>query len=139
MNLVILKGNLGGDPDVRTFENGDKFCRFSLATSENYTNRDGEKVTSTDWHNVFFSGPVCDTIKKFFKKGDQIIITGKIKYRTYTDKDGNDKNVTEVKADRFEFCGGSERKPEEKKSTAMSDINELPGTNAEDDPSFVPE
>lgn len=139
MNLTILKGNLGKDPEVKTFDWG-KVASFSLATTEKYKNKAGELITETDWHTCIFRGAVCDAIEKYLHKGDQVVVTGKTKYRSY-DKDGGKVYITEIRCSEFEFCGSKETKPEakpeEKKSSAMSDINELPGA-AEDDPSYDP-
>lgn len=105
MNLVILKGNLGNDPAVKTFDNGNKTASFSVATSESYTNKQGEKVTEVEWHSVVFYGPVCEVIGKHLHKGDQVLITGKNKTRKYTDKQGTEHWATEVIGSQFEFCG----------------------------------
>ena len=133
MNTVILKGHLGQDPFIKTFENGGKIASFSLATTDSYT-KDGEKVTVTDWHNIVFSGPVCETIGKFLKKGSEVIVTGKIKYRKYEDKDGQTKYITEIKCDRFEFCGKAssdnstsvDQQVSEKAPDPIPDDNNLP-------------
>lgn len=110
MNLVILKGNIGSDPIIRSYEWG-KTAIFSLATSETYTDKKGEKITKTEWHNIVFYGTACDVIDKHLHKGDSVIVTGKIKTRSYEDKDGANKTITEIICDRFEFCG-SKREPE---------------------------
>jgi single-strand DNA-binding protein len=138
MNLVCLKGNLGSDPEVKSFDWG-KVAKFSLATSETYKNKAGEKVTDTTWHNIVFKGSVCDAIEKYFKKGDQILVMGKIVTRTYKDKNQVDHWTTEIVCDKFEFCGKSERtdKKEEFKANSkagFSDINDLPGANDDDLP-----
>jgi single-strand DNA-binding protein len=143
MNLLILKGNLGSDPDIRIFESGGQVAKFSLATTERYINKAKEKVESVDWHNIVFYGNVVDTIEKYLHKGDQVLITGKVKYRNYKDKDDKTIWVTEVIGGRFEFCGSpqkQEEKPAEAKpekwqgkteSGAMSNIDELPDHIAE--------
>ena len=143
MNLIILKGHIGADPVIKSFEWG-KTAGFSLATSESYTNKKGEKITETDWHNIAFTGPVCDVVQKYLHKGDHVIVTGKIKYRSYTDKENNVKYITEIKADSFEFCGSSkkdESRPDNREGQfqkngkvttgSLSEINDLPGHVAE--------
>lgn len=140
MNLTILKGNLGKDPEVKTFDWG-KVASFSLATTEKYKNKAGELITETDWHTCIFRGAICDAIEKYLHKGDQVIVTGKTKYRSY-DADGRKVYITEIRCSEFEFTGSKpESKPDEKKSSAMSNISELPGADniAENDPSFYPE
>ena len=140
MNTIHLIGRCGGDPEIKTFEWG-KVAKFSLATSESYKNKQGEKITETDWHNLLFRGSVCDTLEKWVHKGDQIAVTGRVKYRSYENKDGVTVYVTEIICSHFEFCGGSkkESRPSEgpaeekwhgkKQVGSMSDINELPGAD----------
>lgn len=129
MNQIILKGNTGQDPEVKVFDWG-KVAKFSLATSEGYTNKQGEKVTETDWHNIVFRGKQAETIEKYVKKGDQLLITGKVKYRSYEDKEGRTVYITEIIGERFEFCGTKEKPKEEKSGpqyeSGYSDINDLP-------------
>jgi single-strand DNA-binding protein len=93
-NRVQLIGNLGSDPVVREFENGNK-AEFSVATNEVFT-RKGEKVTETTWHKCIAWGKTADLISKFAKKGDEILVSGKIANRSYEDKDGTKKYITEV-------------------------------------------
>ena len=96
INKVILVGNLGSDPEVRTFESGTMAANFTLATSESYTNKKGEKVTNTDWHNISVIGKLAEIVEKFFKKGAQAYIEGSLKTRSWEDKDGNKRYITEV-------------------------------------------
>ena len=95
-NKVQLIGNLGADPDIKNLESGKKLVRFSLATSENYRNAKGEKVTETQWHNVVAWGKVAEIAEKYLKKGSEVAIEGKLINRNYNDKDGNKKYITEV-------------------------------------------
>ncbi len=96
VNKVILLGNLGKDPEIRKLENGRAVVNFSLATSETYKNRTGEKVTTTEWHNVVLWSPLAEIAEKYLRKGNQVYIEGKITNRSYDDKDGNKKYITEV-------------------------------------------
>jgi single-strand DNA-binding protein len=127
MNRVYLIGRVGGTPEVKELSN-TKVAKFSLATSESYK-KDGEKITDTTWHNLVFWGKQCDTIKEYVNKGDLLAVEGKIQVRQYKDKDGVNHWATEIVCDKFEMLGNKEKK-EEKKSSAMSDINELPGNVA---------
>lgn len=138
-NSVSLIGHVGQDPKVREV-NQKKVSAFSLATSETYK-KDGERVTNTTWHNLICWSPLAEVVEKYVKKGSQISIDGKIIYRSYDDKDGVTHNVTEIVCRDLILLTKKEEKPEEKKSTAMSDISELPGANEspENDPSFFPE
>ncbi len=95
-NKVQLIGNLGNAPEVKTFDGGKKMARFSVATNENYRNAKGEKVTETQWHNLVAWGKVAEIAEKFLVKGKEIAIEGKLVNRSYNDKEGNKKYVTEV-------------------------------------------
>ena len=105
-NLVILIGNLGGDVEVKTFDDGNKIGTFSLATSESYKNKQGEKITNTEWHRcvVRFTKQV-ETMEKYLSKGDKISITGSLKTRSYEDKDGKKVFMTEIMVKDFTFEG----------------------------------
>ena len=96
INKVQLIGNLGADPEVRTFESGTMAANFTLATSDSYTNKKGEKVTNTEWHNISVIGKLAEIVEKYFKKGAQAYIEGSLKTRSWDDKDGNKRYITEV-------------------------------------------
>lgn len=96
VNKVILVGNLGKDPEVRHLDNGRAVANFSIATSEVYKNREGERVTNTEWHNVVLWTPLAEVAEKYLKKGGQVYIEGKLTTRSYDDKDGVKRYVTEV-------------------------------------------
>jgi len=96
VNKVILIGNLGRDPEIRHLESGRAVANFSMATSETYKNREGDKVTHTDWHNVVLWTPLAEIAERFLKKGTQVYIEGKLTTRSYDDKEGNKRYVTEV-------------------------------------------
>ncbi len=100
-NQVQLIGNLGKDPELRTFENGGSVCRFSLATNEVYKNREGEKVQNTDWHNIVVWGNRGEFLAKVLKKGSSIAINGKLTSRSYEAKDGSLKYITEIVTNDF--------------------------------------
>jgi single-strand DNA-binding protein len=97
-NRIQLIGNLGTSPEVKTLDSGSKVARFSLATSEYYTNKKGEKVTETQWHNVVLWGKLASIATKVLEKGSQVAIDGKINTRNYIDKEGNKKYFTEIVA-----------------------------------------
>lgn len=104
-NRVQLIGNLGNDPEVVTFESGKKLVKASLATNESYKNKDGEKVTDTDWHNLVAWGKTADLIEEFLKKGDQCGVVGKLKNRSWQDESGETKYTTEVVVDELLLMG----------------------------------
>lgn len=99
LNRVILVGNVGKDPVIRYFDRGVAKATFPLATSETYTNQQGETITSTEWHNIVLWRSLAEVAEKKVKKGTQLYIVGKIKTRSYVDKDGNNKYITEIIAD----------------------------------------
>src|SRR5512136_1795487 len=101
INKVILVGNVGKDPVVRYFDKGVAKVTFPLATSESYTNQQGETITTTEWHNIVLWRAMAEVAEKTVKKGSQLYLVGKIKTRSYVDKDGNNKYITEILADTF--------------------------------------
>jgi single-strand DNA-binding protein len=129
MNKVLLYGNVGKDPESKQI-NQKTVTKFSLATNKTYTDSTGEKITETSWHSIVLWGKVAETASKYVKKGMSLIIDGEISYRSYENKDGVRVYVTEIIGQNMHFVGSKEEKKEEKKSTAMSDINELPGNVA---------
>ena len=103
-NKVILVGNVGKDPEIRRFENNIK-ASFSLATSETYTPKGGDKVTQTEWHNIVAWRRLAELAENYIRKGSQILIEGKLRYRSYDDRDGNKKDIVEVEADTIQLLG----------------------------------
>lgn len=104
-NKVQLIGNLGNAPEVKTTENGKKLARFSVATNESYRNASGEKVTETTWHNLIAWGKVAEIAEKYLTKGSEVAIEGKLINRSYDDKDGNKKYITEVQVNELLMLG----------------------------------
>jgi len=111
VNKVILIGNLGKNPEVRYLDNGVAVANFSLATTENYKNKAGERVSQTEWHNIVLWRGLAEVAEKYLKKGSSIYIEGKIKTRKWEDKDGNTRYNTEILADNMSMLGG--KKPQE--------------------------
>jgi single-strand DNA-binding protein len=95
-NRVQLIGNLGSTPELKDLENGNKVARFSVATSEDYINRKGEKISATHWHNIVAWGKLAGLAAQKLKKGVQVTIDGKLSSRSYVAKDGSKRYVTEV-------------------------------------------
>ncbi len=107
VNKVILIGNLGIDPEVRTLESGVKVCRLSLATSESYTNKEGNRVEQTEWHSITLWRQLAEIAEKYLAKGNKVYIEGKLRTRSYKDKEGVEKYSTEIVADNMQMLGGS--------------------------------
>jgi len=124
VNKAILIGNVGKDPDVRHLDNDVTVARFTLATSESYKKSNGEVVKTTEWHNIVLWRGLAQVAEKYVKKGSQIYIEGKIRTRSYDDKDGNKKYFTEIQGDNLNLLG----KKESSDSTQAAPINEV-GTN----------
>ena len=95
-NRVTLIGNLGQDPETKTTESGKKVTNFTLATDDGYKNSDGQKVSETTWHNIVAWNGLADIAGKYLKKGRQVAVEGRIVYRTYEDKKGATKYITEI-------------------------------------------
>lgn len=100
VNKVILVGNLGRDPEIMTFDNGVKKASFSMATSESYKNKEGNRVDQTEWHNIILWRGLAEVAERFLNKGSKIYLEGKIKTRSY-EQDGIKKYVTEIFGDNF--------------------------------------
>jgi single-strand DNA-binding protein len=95
-NKVQLIGNLGKDPEIITLENGSKLAKFSLATNENYKDKNGEKQSRTEWHNLIAWNKTAELIEKYVTKGKEIAIEGKLSNKSYEDKEGQKRYLTEV-------------------------------------------
>jgi single-strand DNA-binding protein len=104
-NKVQLIGNLGNTPEVKTLESGKKMVRFSVATNEVFRTASGEKVNETQWHNIIAWGKVADIAEKYLSKGKEIALEGKLINRSYTDKEGTKKYITEVQANELLMLG----------------------------------
>jgi single-strand DNA-binding protein len=109
-NKVQLIGNLGNNPEVRSFDGGKKVATFSIATSESYRNAKGEKITDTQWHRVVAWGKVAEIAEKFLAKGKEVALEGKLVNRNYTDKEGVKKYVTEIQVNELLLIGDKEVK-----------------------------
>jgi single-strand DNA-binding protein len=95
-NKVMLIGNLGQDPEIKTTETGKKVTHFTLATDEGYKNAEGQKVSETTWHNIVAWNGLADVAGRFLKKGREVAVEGRIVYRSYEDKNGVTKYITEI-------------------------------------------
>lgn len=109
-NKVQLIGNLGNNPEIRSFDGGKKMATFSIATSESYRNAKGEKITDTQWHRVVAWGKVAEIAEKFLVKGKEVALEGKLVNRNYTDKEGVKKYVTEIQINELLLIGDKEGK-----------------------------
>ena len=108
VNKVILLGNLGKDPEVRHLDNGVAVANFSLATTESYTNKQGDRVNQTEWHNIVLWRGLADIAEKYLKKGNSVYIEGKISTRKWEDKEGNSRYSTDIIADKMTMLGSKQ-------------------------------
>jgi len=104
-NKVQLIANLGNNPEVKSLDGGKKVARFNVATSESYRNTKGEKITETQWHTLVAWGKVAEIAEKFLQKGSEVAIEGKLINRSYNDKEGNKKYITEVQVNEILMFG----------------------------------
>ena len=128
VNKVILVGNLGKDPEVRYLDSGVAVANFSLATTENYKNKEGERVSQTEWHNIVLWRGLAEVAEKWLKKGSSVYVEGKIRTRKWEDKEGNTRYSTEILGDNMTMLGG--------KPTSESPAEHVPASDNKDDLPF---
>ncbi len=106
-NRVTLIGNLGHDPQIKDLDNGRKVAHFTIATNDGFRNAEGQKVEQTTWHNIVAWNGLAETASRYLKKGREVALEGKIVYRTYEDKKGVIRNITEIVLNDFLFLRSS--------------------------------
>ena len=122
VNKVILIGNLGKDPEVRHLESGVSVASFPIATSENYKDRNtGERKSITDWHNIVLWRGLADVAEKYLKKGSKVYVEGKLKTRSWEDKEGNTRYTTEVVGDSMTML---DNKPQDGQQPSLQHSND---------------
>ena len=107
-NRVQLIGHLGMNPEVKTLDQGRKVAKFSIATNESYTNTKGEKVDSTEWHNIVAWNKTADLVEKFLTKGKEVALEGKLTTRSWDDENGHKRYMTEVVCNEILFLGSKQ-------------------------------
>ena len=105
LNKVILIGNLGADPEVREMGDGTKMAKFSIATTERYKNREGDRIANTEWHNIVLWRGIAEVAEKYLKKGDSVCVEGKLKTRSWEDENGVKKYATDIQGDSMTMLG----------------------------------
>jgi single-strand DNA-binding protein len=124
VNKAILIGNLGKDPEVRRLENGTVVASFTLATSETFTDRaTGERREVTDWHNIVLWRGLAEVAEKYARKGQKVYIEGKIKTRSWNDKDGNPRYTTEILADEMTLLTPRSENPAQTNTPSPYPVN----------------
>ncbi len=148
INKVILVGNLGKDPELRYTPSGAAVANFTLATSERYKDKNGEWVEKTEWHNIVAWRQLAEICGKFLHKGKQVYIEGKIQTRSYDDRDGNKRYMTEIIADQMQMLGraGEEggaparsQEPRQSRPTQGAPRSNAPAYEDFGDPPFNPD
>lgn len=129
INKAILVGNVGKDPEVRYLESGVAVAQFPLATSETYKDKSGNKTSKTEWHNIVLWRGLAEVAEKYVKKGNPLYIEGRIRSRSWDDKDGNRRYITEINGDVMQMLGSKPSNgnstppppaPEENQNTASN-------------------
>lgn len=133
VNKVILLGNLGNDPDIRYTASGAAVANISLATAENWRDKEtGEKQERTEWHRVVFFGRLAEIVGEYLRKGSQVYVEGRIQTRKWQDKDGNDRYTTEIVASEMQMLGGG------RGGGSSNNFNQSPPSNEESDTTAAP-
>ena|SRR6185369_1176426 len=117
VNKVILVGNLGKDPEMRKLEGGVTRVNFSIATTEYYKDKEGKRIEQTEWHNIVLWRSVAENAERLLKKGNTIYLEGKLQTRKWQDKDGIQRNITEVVGENFQLIKRSEANQNNDSST----------------------
>lgn len=120
LNKVILIGRLGRDPETRFMANGEAVCNFSVATSEKYTDKNGQRQEATEWHNVTMYRKLAEIAGEYLKQGSQVYIEGKIKSRKYTDKNGVERTAYDIIANEMKMLGGNAQAPAQNPQPAQA-------------------
>lgn len=131
VNKVILIGNVGKDPEIRHMENGTSKATFPLATTETYRDREGQRMEQTEWHNIVLWRGLAELAEKYIRKGKQLYIEGKLRTRSWEDRDGNKRYTTEIIADNITLLGGLQRREDQQGGTTHSESAYNAGTTTE--------
>ena len=137
VNKVILIGNLGKDPEVRHLEGGATVANFPIATTETYKDKNGNRQEQTEWHNIVLWRSLADVAEKYLKKGMQIYVEGKLRTRSWEDKEGHKRYTTEVVGETFTMLGSkksNEEKNEQQQNNTTSNNQPTSNTSSDDLP-----
>ena len=132
INKIILVGNVGKDVETKHFDD-NQVSNFSLATSETYKDKNGEKQKQTEWHNVVLWGGLSKVTEKWVKKGDLIYIEGKIATRKWQDKEGNDRYTTEIVCSKLQMLGGKKETQDASRHPPALSPEDAPNNNSNSD------
>lgn len=138
LNKVILIGRLGRDPETRFMPNGDAVCNFSVATSEKYTDKNGQRQEATEWHEVTMFRKLAEIAGQYLTKGSQVYIEGKIKSRKYTDNKGVERTAYEIIANEMKMLGSGNSEQQAQAETPTPTRRQAPAAPVEDIDSDIP-
>lgn len=133
VNKVILVGNLGKDPEVRHLENGATVANFPIATTESYKDRNGNRQEQTEWHNIVLWRGLAEIAEKYLRKGNQVYIEGKLRSRSWEDKEGNTRYITEVIGENLTMLGGRSDSNDSPAAAKSSKPAEKPAESFQDE------
>jgi single-strand DNA-binding protein len=136
VNKVILIGNLGADPEVKYLSSGTTVANFRIATTENRVSRSGEKTASTEWHRIVAFGRLAEICGEYLNKGKQVYIEGRLRTRSWEDKDGNKRSTTEIIAARMQMLGAAGGPAEAPSPDKYPDIDQEVSPGSDDDVPF---
>jgi single-strand DNA-binding protein len=139
VNKVVLVGNAGQDPEVRHLDSGVAVANFSLATNESYKDKNGERVTQTEWHRIVLWRGLAEVAEKYVKKGELLYIEGRLRTRSWDDKDGVKRYTTEVFADAMKMLGKKSEPGSSGQQESVSVPDEDSGAEAHDSMAENPE
>jgi len=136
VNKVILVGRLGADPEVRYTNSGTAVANFNMATSVNFTDKNGEKTEKTEWHRIVAFGRLGEVCGEYLSKGKQVYIEGRLQTREWEDRDGNKKKTTEIVAGTMQMLGAASDKVRRDVSDEPPPVSDIPNIGTEDDVPF---
>jgi len=135
VNKVILMGNLGKDPEVRFMPNGDAVCNFSIATTDNWKDKSGERQERTEWHNIVMYRKLAEIAGEYLKKGRPVFIEGRLQTRKWQTKEGQDRYTTEIIAESMQMLGGRDGGS----SSSPASVSSQPASQGKDDFNQAPQ
>lgn len=140
VNKVILMGNLGRDPEVRFMPNGDAVCNFSIATTDSWKDKAGERQEKTEWHNIVMYRRLAEIAGEYLKKGRPVYLEGRLQTRKWQTKEGQDRYTTEIIADSMQMLGGRDGAPAQDSKPspqleAKDEFDQTPSRNSQTSPS----
>jgi single-strand DNA-binding protein len=132
VNKVIILGRIGQEPEIKTLDSGDKVANMSVATSESYTNKQGQKVENTEWHNIEIWGKLAGIVEQYLHKGDQVYIEGKLKTESWENQAGEKRYKTKIRGLSLQMLGSKQGQPETTPAPTQQPQQQAPQTTEEE-------